>query len=380
MSRFFAVIAGALVCLCIMLGMPTVHAQAPVIVAPGVSSNGRLDMVVPASGLPLVVFQDGPQVKAMQCANAACTGLPASTAVIASVGTSRIRVALGADGLPIIGLSVSFSGLRAIKCSNANCTLATTTVVDASNLGNGDHALIVPADGNPIFAIFDGNNGDLKVARCANAACTGIASVAVADAAGFVGRAPGIALIGGLPQIAYNADSLNVKLLRCGNLDCTIGNAFVTLNGENASALAMIEGRDGNALIAYNADTTTQDSLRMIRCLDATCATSSVSTIDKHATGNGVGAGVQMRSGADGLPVMSYFDITLGAIKLARCARSDCAATSLTTVHAPAANPITVGASTALAINANGVPMTAYALSGVTPNLIVNSCNTRSCL
>jgi hypothetical protein len=380
MSRVFALFLYAIACCFAMTGAPNAHAQAPTIVATGASSNGRLDIVVPASGLPLVVYQDGPQVKAMQCANAACIGAPSSTAVIANLSTSRIRAALAADGLPIIGLSVSFSGLRAVKCSNANCTLAVTTVVDPGNLGNSDHALIVPPDGNPVFAIFDANNGDLKVARCANAGCTGGASVVVADAAGFVGRAPAIALIGGLPQIAYNADSLNVKLLSCGNMDCTVGNSFIALNAENAAAISMIEGRDGAALIAYNADTTTQDLLRLIRCVGVSCATSSVSTIDKHASGQGVGAGVQMRSGADGLPVMSYFDLTLGAIKVARCARSDCASTTLTTVHAPAHAPISVGGTTAMTINGNGVPVVAYALSGTTPNLIVNSCNTRSCL
>ncbi len=377
MSRFLALCLYAIAGLIATTGASALYAQAPTIVAPGPGSNGRHDIVVPASGLPLVVYQDLAQVK---CANAACTGVPLSTAVIASVTTSRIRVALAADGLPIIGLSVTFSGLRAVKCSNASCTLATTTVVDPSNLGFSDHALIVPVDGNPMFAIFDANNGDLKVARCANADCTGSASVVVADAAGFVGRAPAIAIIGGLPHIAYNADSLSVKLLRCGNMDCTVGNSFVALNAENATAMSMIEGHDGAALIAYNADTTTQDLLRLIRCVGTSCATFSVSTIDKHATGQGVGAGVQMRTGADGLPVMSYFDMTLGAIKVARCARSDCASTTLTTVHAPANAPITVGGTTALAINGNGVPVIVYSLSGSVPNVFINSCNTRSCL
>jgi hypothetical protein len=380
MSRFIALCLYAVAWAVATTGASAVNAQAPTIVAPGPGSNGRHDIVVPASGMPFVVYQDGPQVKAMQCANAACTGAPASIAVIANLTTSRIRVALAADGLPIIGLSVSFSGLRAVKCSNAACTLATTTVVDPSNLGFSDHALIVPADGNPLFAIFDANNGDLKVARCANAGCTGSASVVVADAAGNVGRAPAIAIVGGLPQIAYNADSLNVKLLSCGNMDCSIGNSFVALNAENAAAISMIEGRDGAALIAYNADTTTQDLLRLIRCNGTGCTTFSVSTLDKHATGLGVGAGVQMRTGADGLPVMSYFDMTLGAIKVARCTRSDCASTTLTTVHAPLNAPVTVGATTAIAINGNGVPVIVYTLSGAAPNLFVNSCNTRSCL
>lgn len=74
-------------------------------------------------------------------------------------------MARGSDGCPSIGLSVGFSGLRAVKCSNAAGTLETTMVVDPGNLGFSDHALTQPADGNPLIAIFDANNGDLKVAR-----------------------------------------------------------------------------------------------------------------------------------------------------------------------------------------------------------------------
>jgi hypothetical protein len=381
MSRFLMWFSTVLVSALVQLGAAVALAQSPTIAIPGVASNGKLDIFVPSTGLPLVVFQDASTIKAMQCANALCTGAPTSVATVASLSSiARIRVTGAADGLPLISISVSFNGLRAIKCSNASCTLSTTTVVDPGNHGNGDHAVVVPADGRPIFAIFDGSNSDLKVARCANAQCTGTASVVVADGAGTAGRAPAIAIIAGLPQIAYNLNFASLRLLRCGNLDCTVGNSFSMLAAESPIAASMIEGRSGSALIAYQADASPADSLRLLRCLDTSCVGSSVSTIDTHSSGPGLGAGVQMRSGADGLPVISYFDNTLGAIKLARCTRADCAATTVTTVHAPALAPLTLAAGTGLAINGNAVPMIAYALSGVAPNLIVNSCNTRSCL
>lgn len=381
MSRFLMWFGAVLLAVLAQMAAVAALAQSPTIALPGVASSGKLDIFVPASGLPLVVFQDGASIKAMQCANAVCTGAPASVATVASLSSiARLRVTAAADGMPLISISVSFSGLRAIKCFNENCTLATTTVVDPANHGVGDHAVAIPADGNPVFAIFDASNNDLKVARCANPNCTGSASVVVADATGAVGRVPGIAIIAGLPQIAYNAETLSVRLLRCGNLDCSIGNSFVALSADSPVALSMIEAGNGSALIAYSADTSAPDSLRMIRCLETSCATASISTIDKHASGLGVGAGVQLRLGADGLPIISYFDRTLAAVKLARCTRSDCAATTLTTVHAPALAPLTLGTATGLALNAHAVPVIAYALSGSGANLIVNSCNTRSCL
>lgn len=380
MSKLIAWSCAVLVSILAMLFSAHAVAQAPTIANPGPATSGKLDILIPASGLPLVVFQDVGAVKALQCANALCTGVPTSTTTVASLTSARIRVAAAADGLPIIGMSIGFSGLRAIKCGNAACTTSTTTVIDASNLGsNPDHALIVPADGRPIFAYYDSSNADLKVARCADTSCTGLASVVVADAAGFVGRAPGIALAAGLPQIAYNAGDNSVKLMRCSTMDCSTGNSFSTLTADNPAALSIMEGRDGASLIAYMADVTTQDSLRLIKCVGTSCVTSSVSTIDSISTGNGLGAGVQMRAGADGMPVLSYFDRTLGTVKVARCTRPDCASATTTTLHAPLSTIPTNNTNTALAINANGVPVVAYAVSGGS-SLTIHSCNTRSCL
>lgn len=370
-----------LVCGLALLGCSAIGAQAPTISQLVPIGGGRVDMVVPASGLPLVVFQEFGNVKAFQCNNALCTGTPTSVTTIASLTASRIRAALGSDGLPIIGLSIASSGLRAIKCSDAACTSSVTTVIDSSNLGGTtDHSLVVPADGLPLFAYFDSNNQDLKVARCTSANCTGIASIVVADATGSVGRAPGIAIIGGLPKIFYHASATPganaIKLLRCGTMDCSVGNTFATIASENTSALSVLEGRDGASLIAFHSDVATQDSLRLIKCTGADCLVSSVSTIDSVNTGLGMGTGVQLRRGADGLPVMSYFDSTFATVKVARCTRPDCASVTTTTLHAPTSSVPSGGTNTtALAINANGVPVVAYSGGGMN----VHSCNTRSC-
>ncbi len=383
MTKPIAWIVAVCVCLLSLLTSVAVQAQAPTIAVPGPNSSGRSDMLVPASGLPLIVFQEGSTVKALQCANALCTGAPTSITTIANLSSlTRIRVATAADGLPIVGISVTASGLRAVKCNDAACSSFITTVIDSSNLGfTTDHDLIVPADGLPLFAYYDASNFDLKIARCATPDCTGIASIVVADTAGFTGRGPGVAIIGGLPQVAYHSNPSgtinNVKLLRCGSPDCTVGNTTSVLTTDNTASLAMMEGRDGAAIIAYKADVTTQDSLRLVKCLNTSCLTFAVSTVDSISSGSGVGEGVQMRAGADGLPVLSYFDSTFGTIKLARCTRPDCASVTTTTLHAP--TPSVALTANALAINGNGVPVVAYAVLVPVGSLRVHSCNTRSC-
>lgn len=350
-------------------------AQAPSIATPGFGSNGRLDLVVPASGLPFVAFQDGPAIKAMACADSACTAA-ASVSTLATLTASRIRVAIGSDGLPVVSISIVNNGLRFVKCQNAACSLATTAILESVNLGNTDHALAIPPDGRPLIAYLDANNQDLLYVRCGDGACADANKFAAIDTTGTSLRAPSIALVGGLPQMAYQ--NAGLRLATCASLDCSDGISFKTLSPEPPISTAVLAGRDGAALIAYEADAAV-DSLRLAKCSDVACTVVSVLTLDK-ATSVGVGTGVQMRQGADGLPVISYFDRQFGTVKLARCSKQDCSASTLTTVHAPATNVLANGnTQAALAISAHGTPLLAYAQQLLPAGLTIHSCNTRSC-
>lgn len=349
----------------------------PLIVTPGINGGARLDVVVPSDGLPLVVYQEGAVVKALKCGNTTCT----SGNTISSVSpltVRRLRLALGSDGLPLIGMSVSSSGLRMARCLNAACSSASVSLIDPANLGaNTDHAFVVPGDGRPLFAYYDSNNADLKYARCADASCTS-SVVTVLDSIGAVGNAPSLALIGGLPQMAYNGGTTAFKLARCSNLDCTPGASISTLNTDNALDTSMIAGKDGFAMMVYRQDATTLDSLRLVKCNDANCLSSTSTLLDSTNTGVGIGNGAILRTGADGLPVISYIDFSFAALKVLRCTRQDCLSSTITTVHAPAAGVVTTG-HLGLAIGSSGTPVIAYNQTG-SNGLLLNFCNTRSCL
>lgn len=354
------------------------HASAPLIVHPGIPNNGVLDVLVPADGLPFVVYQSSSGVKALKCGTPTCDR-DNTTASVASMTVRRLRLALGVDGLPIVGISVHSpsGGLRMARCLDARCGSVSLTMVDSTNLGaNTDHALVMPADGRPLFAYYDSNSQDLKFARCDDEKCSS-SQVSVVDSVGIVGISPAITLVANLPQIAYNANNVGLKLARCSTLACDGANTISTLTTDHAIDIAMLTGRDGAALIAYKHDVATQDALRMIKCGNAACSTQTAFLLDSVEFGNGLGAGVHMRAGADGLPVLAYLDVSFGATKLLRCTRPDCATTSITTAHAPAGYVLTTSTPAALAISAQGTPLLGYSVSG--PGLTLNFCNTRSC-
>lgn len=348
----------------------------PLIVAPGINGGARLDLIVPADGLPLVVFQEGGVVKALKCGNTTCTS-GNTISNVAPLTVRRLRLALGSDGLPVIGMSVSASGLRMARCLNAACSSASVALIDGANLGLAtDHALLVPADGRPLFAYYDSNNFDLKYARCADTSCSSSA-VSVLDSTGSVGNSPSLTLIGGVPQMAYNGGG-TLKHARCSNLDCTPAATLSTLSTDNALDTSMMAGKDGFAMVAYRQDVTTQDALRLMKCNDANCLSTTSSLLDSTNTGIGLGHAATLRSGADGLPVISYIDFSFAALKVLRCSRQDCQTSTITTVHAPTAGLVTTG-HLGLAIGSSGTPAIAYTQSG-SNGLLLNFCNTRSCL
>ena len=351
----------------------------PLIVDTGVASNGVMAAVVPDDGLPLVVFQgSGAVIQTYKCFAADCSS-GGSLANLVPLTARRIRVALGSDGLPVIGLSIANSGLRMLKCGNFSCTGGTTLkVLDGANLGAiTDHDLIIPADGLPIFAYNDGNNGDLKVARCNDGGCSS-AQVSVVDSLGSVGTAPAITLVNGLPQIAYDANSNALRLAICSDLACSRPASFVNLVADNPDDTAMLTGRNGAAMIAYKHDVALSDSLKLVQCNNSACTAPTVRQLDSIEFGLGLGDGVEMISGADGLPVLSYVDQTFGTVKLLRCTRQDCATSTITTLHAPATAVLSTNAATALAMSAQGTPVVGYGVSGA--SLTLSVCNTRGCL
>lgn len=348
------------------------RAQIPTIQQPGALSANRVDVTTTGTGLPFAVIADLTSVRALACADAACSTI-SSSQTVASLTASRVRVTRALDGLPTISVSIQNNGLRLIKCQNSSCSLATTAIIEPGNLGNTDHAIAIPADGRPVLAYYDSIAGDLRYVRCGDAGCLAGNVFSIPDSAGNVGRAPAITLVNGLPQIAYNADSLTLKLALCADLACSSA-SFKTLAPENPGATAALTARDGAVMVAYMADSAV-DNLKLAKCSTALCASVAVTTLDNPASVS-VGQGVQIRTGFDGLPILSYLDQSNGVLKFARCTRADCTASTITTVHAPTPALLNNGLANGLVVTSTNTPLLAYAQNG---KFTVQHCNTRSC-
>lgn len=121
------------------------------------------------------------------------------------------------DGVP--------GSLKVAHCANTSCTgAATITTVDGPATHSGNYSSIgIGSDGLPVISYNDLNVGAIKVARCANAGCTGAATITTLDESLPLVASRSSLAIGrdGLPVIGYRGDFIGTLVVaKCGTLSC----------------------------------------------------------------------------------------------------------------------------------------------------------------
>jgi hypothetical protein len=167
-----------------------------------------------------------------------------------------------------------------------------------------------------VIAYQDIGNNDLKVVKCANAACTAVAATTMVDSAG--GSDTSIAIgADGFPVIAYRAAGSRVA--KCANAGCTGASTITTIDSAvgAGTGTSIIVRPDGTPLISYGIFDGASSKLRVARCANSSCTgTATIATVD--ASPNTARAH-SMAIGVDGLPVIAYDDAGYGDLKVAKC-------------------------------------------------------------
>src|SRR4029077_5620563 len=140
-------------------------------------------MAIGTDGLAIISYYDvtNGDLKVAHCSDVACTSATIATPDSAGSVGQYSSVTIGTDGLPLISYyDVTNGDLKVAHCSDVACTAATLTAVDgaANNVG-APSSMITGADGRGLISYYDVTNGDLKVAHCANVACTAAALTTV---------------------------------------------------------------------------------------------------------------------------------------------------------------------------------------------------------
>ncbi len=286
-------------------------------------------------------------------------------------------VAIGADGLPVIAyLEDGNADLRVAKCTNVSCTgAATITTVEAAGAVGYFPSIAISTDGNPVIAYLDAGNNDLKVAKCTNPACTGSATITTLDALGVVGYYTSLAVgTDGNPVIAYyDVTNLNLKVAKCANSACTGSPTITTVDtaGDVGGYSSLKVRADGRPVVAY-ADSTNGD-LKVASCANPACTGTSVTTT-VESTGT-VGYYSALAIAADGNPIVAHLDTGNGDLRVSHCVNPDCTGVSVSTAVDTLGS---VGLFASIVVTPQGLPLIAY-LDSTSSDLRVAACGTIDC-
>jgi hypothetical protein len=168
------------------------------------------------------------------------------------------------------------------------------------------------------------------------------------------------------PIVAYrkaeSGQTTRLKLLLCNDPLCTGGDESVRqLDGRFAEIgpdVSMVLNGDEHPLIAYN--NASEGSLRLFVCADRLCGPGGTGVALDAIAGRAMGGHSAIAIGADGFPVISHHDETLGQLRLVKCIDPVCADPGRSVSMVDSSAGYAVGLETSIIVPADNRPVISY--------------------
>lgn len=202
---------------------------------------------------------------------------------------------------------------------------------------------------------------------------TGWAALAVLDGVSAAGNHAAMAIgVDGLPVIAHQHASTHELLMSaCTTPTCTgdVHTTVVDASTSNQQDIAITIGADGNPVVAYFESG--DGELRVAACDNPRCLSATITTIDSNGQ---AGQHTAITIGADGFPVIAYYDGAAGQLRVAKCNNAACTSSAINTVDF---GPV-AGRDPAMSIGASSTPVISY-WDSFEGDLKVAICETGDC-
>jgi hypothetical protein len=225
--------------------------------------------------------------------------------------------------------------LKLVRCGDPGCASRTVTVVESAGEVGFDVSMVLDAQDRPVIAHHSTNpSRDLRLVRCGDPACTALAVATAPDQGDAAGAGGDVGLYTSVrldaqdrPVVAYYENTLGrerLKLLRCGDPACGAGNSVQVVDADgNVGQFASLALAAGDLPVVSYYHLLPAGDLKLARCGDPACAApAAVATLD---SADDVGRFTSLRLDAAGDPVVAYWDVTFGDLKVLHCADPACA-------------------------------------------------------
>ena len=240
-------------------------------------------------------------------------------------------LALDSAGRPVVSYrDGSNKDLKVLHCGDANCVSGNSIVSPDSAGDVGWYtSLALDNNGKPVVAYEDRGNQKLKLLLCTNANCSDTVNNTIMTLADISDSgAPAMVLdSAGYPVITYNDAGYNVKLLHCGNADCSSGNHEETLGTLMlGSSSSVTLDAAGYPVVTFGSQAT--NTLAVVHCGDSNCSKNNTTGQPDAAWGGGVSS---VKVDAAGNPVVAYQDWNTSNLKVLHCANPSCSSGNMVT-------------------------------------------------
>lgn len=272
-----------------------------------------------ANGLPVISYQREFNLYIAFCSTPACDP---GTVTIKGLDTSgRVSgytsMQLDSAGRPIVSYSRSSGGgtggLWVAHCNDTQCDSVTLTHTD-STAGTSYTSMQLNSSGNPVIAYAAVPN--VRFLTCTAPDCSTVTGRRTFDGGSLYGQYISLELnASGLARAIYYNNGVGVRYLECTNASCSTRN-ITTLTGTTFTSLAL----NSSGVPVFTTSTTNSPyQLRLFRCGDAACSSTTSSTLDTVRTFNS-----SLVLDCDDNPVVAYYNFADQDLKVAMDDASSC--------------------------------------------------------
>ena len=229
------------------------------------------------------------------------------TKLFSPVGGEAILGVTGvkrASGNPLIFFHVDTSGadrLDMFDCSNANCTAGTRSTLDAAAGEKPTATKLV--DGKPVISYYDSANEALKLLICGDVDCSAGNSIQTLHSSGPYGEFSALIIrADGTPGVAYSSPT-GLLFYDCDDTTCSTGTSYSVHDEDNGKMTENISGSiitldaDDNPLILNKkARGSDEGSVSLYQCYNPECSEGRFKTVYDSNNREGLYASILRKS------------------------------------------------------------------------------------